>query len=166
MKKFLSIMLFFVMIFIFTNISSAATPTYPLANITVYKFFKNVGYEVDTSRPASRTPDGFPIYGTSLPSNVLIRSNQFANTLVITNKNGDKILGIRLFFRSNANRGDVIKVLLVITKALDKNIFEQMEEDWVAEKLNEFIDTFNSKNQLIGLSTMGFWYKFSGFTTN
>ena len=166
MKKFLSISLFFVMIFIFTNISSAANPTYPLANITAYKFFKNMGYELDLRKPAAITPDGCPTYGTGLPESSLMQSSQYANTLLLTNKNGDKILGIKLFFRSNANRADVVAVLSKVTKALDENIFEKMGADWVAETLNEFIDTFNSKNKLIGLKEMNFWYKYSGNIKN
>lgn len=75
MKKVFSAVLLVLTVFILPNISFATTPTYPLANITAYKFFKNMGYESDLRRPAAITPDGCPIYGTDIPESPLVQSS-------------------------------------------------------------------------------------------
>lgn len=162
MKKVLSFLIATLSVVMLSANVYAATPTVPLANITVYQLLTNVGYSIDTSRPAAMTPDGCPIYGTGLPLKSLIQSNEFANTLVISDRNGSKILGIRLFFDAQGGKNNIAPVIAKFIKALDENIYNEMGADWVNEEIMNFLDSFNRKAKEISLKSMNKWYKFSG----
>lgn len=162
-QKILAVLIAAFTVVIFSASVYAATPKVPLANITVYKLLTNVGYSIDTRRPAAMTPDGCPIYGTGLPLNPLIQSNEFANTLVIADRSGSKILGVKLFFNARGNKSDMVNVISKFVKALDESIYQEMGQAWVDEQLVEFLTSakYNSQNMLIGLKKMNHWYKFS-----
>ena len=147
-KKVLSVMLLTVGIILssqFVGVSSvsyANTSTYPLANITVYRLFANLGYEIDTNPgPYSMTNDGFPIYATALPDSPLVNRN--VNTLVITDKSGSKILGIQLFLNrtgySERSQAPAIKFLLKIIKAIDENYYNKMDSKQLGYRMVELL---------------------------
>ena len=151
---------------LFTANVYAETPRVPLANITVYQLFYNMGAAVDTRRPAAMTPDGYPIYGTGLPLKPLMQSQEFANTLVISNPKGNAIHGIKLFFNARGNKSDMVNVLSKFVKALDENIYNEMGADWVSQQLNEFLSSYIREDKLISCKSMNICYKFRGSLNN
>ena len=145
-KKVLSVMLLTVGIILssqFVGVSSvsyANTSTYPLANITVYRLFANLGYEIDTNPgPYSMTNDGFPIYATALPDSPLVNRN--VNTLVITDKSGSKILGIQLFLNRTSYTGRsgelATKFLLKVIKAINENDYNKLISKQIEHRIWE-----------------------------
>lgn len=170
MKKICIVVAVMLLIFgISENTLHAAIQNYPLANITVYKLFSNLGYEIDTSRPSNVDDEtGEPIYGTGLPYKQLMQSNRFANTLIRSSKDGTKITGIILFFNRNYGADDNAAVIVKIIKAIDLNIYQSMGESWVNEQVKEFLTSsvFNSRDKLISTNSMNYHYKLSRKYTN
>ena len=131
MKKFFSVMLLafclqFVTNFFYESKANAVTPKIPLSNISVDKIFNNMGYNIDLNNIAAKTPDGYPIYGTSLPYKSLKQSSQYANTLILTDKNSDKILGITLFLNNSTNMFDVVEIVKIFFKAFDEKSYQEI----------------------------------------
>lgn len=169
MKKFFIVMFAMMIFTMFENISHAATPTYPLANITVYQLFANMGYNnIDTSRPGMRTPDGYPIYGTNLPESPLAQSKEFANIIAISDKSGSKILGVKLFFNRTREVDGTVAVISKVIKALDDNIYQNMSKSWVDAQITEFLTstTFDTYDKNISLKSMDYKYSLSRKYTN
>lgn len=170
MKKICIVMAIMLLFFgISENTLHAATQNYPLANISVYKLVLNLGYVIDTSRPAGIDDEtGEPIYGTGLPYNPLMQSNRFANTLIRSSKDGSQITGIILFFKANYNTEDTTEVIAKIIKAIDSNIYQSMGETWINEQLKEFLTSsvFSSRDKLISTNSMNYHYKLSRKYTN
>ena len=149
------------------SVSYAYTPTYPLANITVYKLSTNLssmGYDILVSqKPSAITPDGFPMYGLNIPDSSLIQSSEFANTIMLVDKSGSQILGIQLFFNRNANVNSSAKLLSKIVKALDENNYNKMTPEWVEKQMIEFM---SNGDKSISHESMGYRYSFKKEYTN
>lgn len=170
MRKFLSMILSVALsIVLFTaNVYATTpngTPTVPLANITVYKLFYNMDYVIDTRRPGGITPEGYPIYMTSLPLEPLMQSQRFANTIVISNPAGNSICGIKCFFDANGNKSDMVNVISKFIKALDENTYNEMGAQWINQQLNEFLSSYRTI-KLITAKSVNKYYKFYGETYN
>ena len=168
MRKFLSVTLLIALsIVLFTAnvyaIKPNGTPTVPLANISVYKLFYNMGYIIDTHRPAGITPEGYQLYATGMPLEPLIQSQRFANMVVLSNPDGNSICGIKFFFDVNGNKSDMVNVISKFIKALDENAYNEMGAQGINQQLNEFLSSYETIKRITAKS-MNRYYKFYGET--
>jgi len=173
MKKFFSVMLLafclsFVINFFDEPKADAVTPKIPLSDRSINKIFNNMGYTIDLNNISAKTPDGYPIYGTSLPYKSLKQSSKYANTLILTDKNSDKILGVTLFLDNHTSMFDVVEVVKIFFKAFDEKSYQEIYkstkksyfefEEFSMDK--KIFDSFAyGKDALITTESMNIYYK-------